>query len=259
MDKLTRFEKIWLTVFLLIIVISSVWFSLTGTKWDDWRSVLLNWVITPISSVTGVICVVLSAKGKLSNWLWGLINSITYGFVAWVSGYYGDWILNWFFFIPTQVIIFFVWKSHLQCNSTIVKMRTLGKGKILLLCIGIIAVILFTILLVNVDNFFTESMKRNSAFYSNIEKVVRIPYIGQVFDSTTVIFQIVAEVLLIFMFAEQWPFWLATNIITIGIWLTIIVTDSSSYSYAIPTLLMWIAYLVNSIYGTLNWKKGSKC
>jgi nicotinamide mononucleotide transporter len=81
---------------------------------------------------------------------------------------------------------------------------------------------------------------------------------GPLLDSSTVILQIVAQILMILMFAEQWPFWIATNVITITIWGIVIITDQKSYAYAIPTLIMWVAFLVNSSYGATNWFKKAK-
>lgn len=257
-DRLTLFERTWLIVFLVVITGATVWFSVTGTTWSDWKSFGLNWIVSPLSAITGVLCVVLSAKGKLSNWLWGLVNSVTYGMVAWVSGYYGDWIINWFFFIPTQIMVFFVWRTNLDNRTTIVRMKSLRWHSFWLVATAIAATVLFALFLQQVDNFFTESMKRSSAFYGNITAVTGIGFLGPLMDSSTVIMQVFAQILMILMYAEQWPFWIATNVVTIAIWGTVVATDPTSYSYSIPTLLMWIAFLVNSTYGAFNWYSRSK-
>ena len=252
-DKFTVFELLWVAIFLTIITISTVWFSTTGTVWTDWKSIVLNWIISPVSAVTGVLCVVLSAKGKLSNWVWGLVNSITYGLVAWVSGYYGDWLINWFFFIPSQIAILLVWRKSLVPQSSIVKMKTLGGHSVWISIVAIFVTVGFAIFLQSVDNFFTEAMKRNSAFYTNLGKATGLTLLGPILDSATVVFQVIGQFLMIAMYAEQWPFWIATNVISIFIWGTVIATDPTSYSYAVPTLFMWVAFLANSIYGTVNW------
>ena len=68
------FEKIWLFVFLSVIIATTVYFSATGTDYTSTQNVLLNWVISPISAISGLFCVVLAAKGKYSNWIWGVVN-----------------------------------------------------------------------------------------------------------------------------------------------------------------------------------------
>jgi nicotinamide mononucleotide transporter len=257
---LTKFEKIWLIIFSSVIVITTFYFSITGTKYNDWKSIALNFVISPISALTGVFCVVLCAKGNISNWTWGLINSILYGLVAWVSGYYGDWILNWFFFIPTQFIIFFVWRNRIiDKNIGIVKMLKASiTSRIILLSIIILFIIGFAYFLTSVDSWFSKAMARNSVFYEIMTNVSGIKLLGALMDSSSVIIQVMAEILLILCLAEQWPLWIMTNVISIVIWGMIIIKDPTSYSYSIPTMVMWIAFLINSIYGTYVWFKNGK-
>ena len=257
---MTKFEKMWLVVFSTIILATTIIFSITGTAWNDWKSVTLNWVISPVSAITGVVCVVLCARGDIKNWVWGFVNSVTYGLVAWVSGYYGDWLLNWFFFIPTQFLIFYVWKSNLANKEKgIVKMMRLDMAKkVLFSIIGITSIIVFAYFLTHVNTFFFTSMARNSAFYAAITAYTGISFLGPLMDSASVILQVSAEIMLIFFFAEQWPLWIATNVIAIAIWSIVAISDPKSYSYSIPTLVMWIAFLVNSAYGTYVWYTSSK-
>ena len=105
MKNWTKFEKAWLITFLIMVVGSTIYFSITGTDYTSWHSILLNWVIAPVSAISGILCVVLVAKGKLSNYIWGTINCITYGYVAYMSGYYGDSIINIFYFLPFQLMV----------------------------------------------------------------------------------------------------------------------------------------------------------
>lgn len=257
-DRLSRFEAIWLVAFLSIIVAATLWFSATGTKWLEWQSLVVNWLVSPASAITGVLCVVLSAKGKLSNWIWGLVNSVLYGAVAWISGYYGDWLINWFFFIPTQFLILVIWKGNLRKHSTIVRMKRLGLWIFPLLAIAGLVTFEFARFLVSVDSFFTDALKRNSFVYANFDRLSGWSLLGPVLDSSTVVLQLVAQFLMIAMFAEQWIFWILTNVVTIVIWGTVIGSDKSSFAYAVPTLIMWLAFLINSSYGAFNWSRGAR-
>lgn len=47
-----------------------------------------------ISALANVVCVILVAQGKLSNYVWGLLGVITYAFLAYTWGYYGETFLN---------------------------------------------------------------------------------------------------------------------------------------------------------------------
>ena len=47
-----------------------------------------------LASLTGVTCVILCGKGKLSNYIFGTVNVLLYAYVAWKARYYGDVMLN---------------------------------------------------------------------------------------------------------------------------------------------------------------------
>ena len=259
-QPMTKFEKIWLAIFSTIILASTFFFSYTGTNYHDWKSIGLNWIISPVSALTGVICVILVARASIYNWSFGLVQSLLYGYLCWVSGYYGDWLLNWFFFVPTQVLIFIFWKRKLRPGSLdIVRIAKLKRWQILLIVfLSLAALVGFGIALNSLDTWFVVVMKRNISIYSNIAAVFGISLLGPMMDSSTEILQIAGQFLCIARSAIQWPMWIATNIITILMWLAVALTDRNQLPIAIPTLIMWIAFLFNSIYGAINWYKNSR-
>lgn len=250
---MTRFEKIWFAIFSVVIMATTIYFSATSTKWTDPWSIILNWIISPVSAITGVICVVMCAKGHISNYWWGLINSITYGILALVAGYYGDWMINWFYFIPTQVLIYVAWKKNTDSDGFAVKKKLSWTGRSIMTILGIGLIVGLTLVLDGVNSWFINALKRNVTVYGNLEAMFGWKYLGPTLDASTVVLQIFAEILLILRFAEQWPLWFATNVASILIWGSVIITDPTSLSYAVPTLVMWIAFLANSIYGTISW------
>lgn len=258
LQQLTLMERAWLSIFLVVICCTTVWFSMQGTDWRSWQSVLLNWIISPISAISGVLCVVLVAKGLLSNWFWGLISALSYGLIAWTSGYYGDWLLNWFYFLPAQFFVYWSWKSQLHGKSQIVKMRRLGWHWCWIIALVLVGITAVAALLIQVDGFISEALKRNSAVYQSLAVLTGSHWSGPLLDSSTVVLQLTAQLLMIRMFAAQWPFWLLTNTLNIFAWTLVLITEPASAPYAIPTLLMWIAFLLNSVYGAVTWYKGSR-
>jgi cell division protein FtsL len=42
MKNWTKFEKIWLVTFLTMVLGSTIYFSITGTDYTSWHSILLN-------------------------------------------------------------------------------------------------------------------------------------------------------------------------------------------------------------------------
>src|ERR1700747_2422440 len=65
---------------------------------DLWRRIIN--VLSGVASFTGVLCVVLSTFGKLSNYFWGIIHNIIYGLISYVYGYTGNAQLAIIFFLP---------------------------------------------------------------------------------------------------------------------------------------------------------------
>jgi nicotinamide mononucleotide transporter len=259
MKNWSKFEKVWLFSFLITVVGATIYFSVGGTDWANWESILLNWVISPASAVSGIVCVVLVAKGKISNYAWGVVNCITYGYVAYMSGYYGDMLINLVFMLPFQLVGFLWWKKHLKPMSrTDVKMRKLTWKQALIVTVtGVVATLVVGIGLFQVDNWFINVMKRNISIYTYIDNVFHLKFLGSVFDASTEILQFVATILMTLAYAEQWLLWILTNIITIVMWISVIIAEPTSLAWAAPTLIMWIAYLVNSIYGYAVWIKGA--
>ena len=252
---LTAFEKVWLAVFSAVILIATIYFSLSGTDWKSWWSIAINWLVSPISALTGVVCVLLVARASIYNYSFGLVQSILYGLISWLSGYYGDWILNWFFFVPTQFLIFLSWRGKLQQGShEIVRLFPLKWWQALAIVVASLgALVGFGFALHLLDNWFINDMKRNVSIYANITKVFGAKLLGPMMDSSTEVLQIAAQVLCITRSRLQWPMWIATNVITIAMWAAVALTDHSQLPLAMPTLVMWIAFLFNSIYGAVNW------
>jgi nicotinamide mononucleotide transporter len=255
--EMTKFEKRWLGVFTLVILATTIYFSATGTNWGDWKNIVLNWIVSPVSAVTGVVCVLLVARGSIYNYSFGLVQSILYGLIAWVSGYYGDWILNWFFFVPTQILIYIFWRKHIESKSLdLIRVAKLNWWKTTLAVVfSIGALIGFGFALNSLDHWFIKDMQRNVSIYSNIAKVTGVPLFGPMMDSSTEVLQIAGQILMIARFALQWPMWIATNVITIFMWATVALTDPSQMPMVMPTLIMWVVFLLNSIYGAYNWSK----
>ncbi|MCP1771805.1 nicotinamide mononucleotide transporter PnuC [Neisseria perflava] len=71
-------------------------------------------------------------------------------------------------------------------------------------------------------------------------------------DGVTVVISIVAQILMVLRYREQWLLWIATNILTISLWAVVWVKNGET---SLPLLLMYCMYLCNSIYGYYNWAK----
>lgn len=216
-------ELVWLSTATLIILILSI-------IWNDTY-------VSAISSITGIICVVLVAKGKMSNFYFGIIQALTYGYVAYTYGLYGESMLNILFYLPMQIIGIRAWiknkkDSKEAVNGEEVYAKRLTKKQWLTLSPTIIVV---------------------STIYA-----LCLNYIGaqQVrLDSIAVVLSIFAQFLLMYRYAEQWVIWIIVNVLSIIMWIiTLITQDGNDWS----VLVMWIVFLVNSVLGYINWLKLSR-
>ena len=184
-----------------------------------------------ISSTTGVACVVCTGKGKLSAYVFGLINSVLYAIIAYKSHLYGETMLNALYYVPMQFVGFYVWGKNINSETHEVSKRHMkNKGRLILL-LSIIAV---TYVYGLVLNYIGDAM----------------PFV----DSFTTVSSVVAMIVSVKMFAEQWWIWVAVDIFSVYMWWC----DFRSCSDNMATLLMWIVYLGNAIIMLIKWEREAK-
>lgn len=188
-------------------------------------------IIGIIASITGVFCVVLTAKGNIWCYAFGLINIIAYIIIAVQANYQGEVILNGFYYLPMQFYGIAVWKKHLNEDSNIVKSKIMNiKQLFLLIIISIIGVLCFMV--------FLKSRGSN------------LPLL----DATSTVLSVVAMYISVKMFAEQWILWIVIDMVTIVMW---VIPAIKGETNSIPMVIMWTAYLVNAIYGYITWRKNA--
>lgn len=204
----STFEKIWLLIFTALGVILSL----------IWQSSLLSL----ISFVTGIICVILVAKGSIWNYPIGLIQGMSYGYLSFQSLLYGEAILNFAYFVPVQIIGWIFWNRHMNEKTHEVKKRELKQSEIIAWTVG-------TIVFVFLYNQFLTWIGSTMPLY----------------NSATTSLSIIAMLLMVIRSRYQWFVWALVNIISIAMWI-----QTSEYLMAI----LFVAYLTNNIYG---WKKWS--
>jgi len=211
------FEIIWLLSFSLLGV------GIAILNKDNW----LNFLVL----VSGILCVVLAAKGSIWNYIIGTVNTIAYAYVAYMNGLFGELGLYVLFFLPMNIVGYFMWKNH--TTNDIVEMKTLNIKSVLL-------VFSSTVIGCFILGYFLSTIKNQNS-----------PYL----DGMSTVISIVATILMIFRYKEQWLLYIILNIVTVIIW--IIRTTNGSES-GIMMIAMWSAFLINAVYGYYNWNKGSK-
>lgn len=216
----TLFEKVWLVSFTAVILYLSI-------AWGESP-------IAAICSLTGMLSVVLVAKGKISNYYFGIVNVAIYAWLSFEQGFYGDTALYALYFVPMQFIGWYMWK---RSNATIkgenfgVKVAVMTtKMKLFWTIVSIVGIAILAVILTKLNGTLA------------------------IIDSSTTVLQIVAMILMVKRFKEQWSIWILVNVLGIVMWLYAALNGTADFTL----MVMWIAYLVNSIYGYVMWKKAEK-
>ena len=212
-DDWDLYEKIWLFLFIIISL---------SFYWEDS-------FIGILASLSGIWCVVLIAKGKIINYYFGIVNVVAYAYIAYNQQYYGEVMLNMIYFFPMQFVGIYLWKKRRISNNKddikIVYMT--NKQRVLWSVVTVVATILYGFVLKHLGG--------------------NLPFV----DSSSTVMSVIAMILMVFVFVEQWVLWILVDIVSIIMWITVMINGGND----IAVLVMWTAFLINAIYGLYNWIK----
>lgn len=212
-----KIEVTWLLLACFIITGLSVY----------WEDTLMG----IISSLTGVACVVCTGKGKLSAYLFGLVNCVLYAIISYEAKLYGETMLNAIYYVPMQFVGFYVWSKNLNEETNEVNKRHMtNKGRILLLIVMLAGTFVYGLLLEKLGD--------------------AMPYV----DAFTTVSSVVAMIISVRMFAEQWWIWVAVDVFSVYMWWCNFRVGADNMA----TLLMWVVYLGNAIIMLVKWEREAK-
>lgn len=220
--KFTWFEWTMIAVMVLACVLYGIF--------NPFKDTLLCLILNIVSSISGVICVILCAKGKLSTYIWGVVNVVAYIVICWQYEMWGDFGLNALIFLPTQVIGWIMWDRHLNKDVDEVKSKKMTvKQWIMWGLISIATSIGLGYVLSNILPTLNGSASWLDGFMT--------------------VLSIWANVLMVKRYSEQWPLWIAVDMIAVVKW-----GIQKDWIMAI----MYTVYLVNAVYGYAKWLKMNK-
>ena len=192
------------------------------------------------AGITGVLCVVLVAKGSIWNYLFGLVNVSLYAYISYKAALYGDAALNAFYYLPMQFIGYWQWRKR---GAAISEAEADGRG-------------------VQVKARRLTWKQRLVMAAGCTAAVVAVGFILRHFgdpqpfkDSTTTVLSIVAQAMMALAFMEQWALWIITNIVSVAMWVICVVRGEA---HAAVMVIMWVFYLLNSVNGLRVWLKLSR-
>lgn len=182
-------------------------------------------VLSIIAGISGVISVVLCAKGKISFYFIGFVQTISYLILAWQNCFYGEVLENIFYFV-TMIWGIFVWKKHTiedTEGSTVVEAKKFTATQWVLSIVGTTAA---TIIM----GYWLTTIGSHQAYT----------------DAATNVLAIFAQILMVKRYKEQWLWWLVIDLLCLKMWF---VAGNMSM------VAMYIAWTINCIYGWYNWTK----
>lgn len=180
--------------------------------------------LAALFGVTYVFCI---AKQARIAYLFGIFNVILYAFVMFQKNIYISAAYNILYSLPVLIYGFIYWgKVEDSENGGVKHLTKLQKILTFLLCI----------VLMTGFAFF-------SKFVLQGENVV--------LDAIVSVSACVATFLMAKKYMEQWMLFIIANFFGVLLFVQVSFQDLSN----IELLLMWCIYLVNSIYGMVNWKK----
>ena len=184
-------------------------------------------VINFISAVCGVICIFFTAKANISNFIFATVNTIVYAIYLVYWKIWGTAALEIFFYIPMNFISWYNWAKHRDKEITRkTKARKLKMWHNILTAVVVVtAAVVYHMILVKMG--------------------------GEVawFDAFTLSIGIIATILELFRYREQYVWWIITDIVSVGMY---IVHFDAVY------LTKRSIYLIMAVVGLVNWAKLNK-
>ena len=211
----------WFDWFLILgTTVVSILSSLLGDGWDT-----LGFIV----AVTGIINLVLCARGNIWNYLFGIIYNAIYVYISWKSRLYADSAIYLLYYLPMQFVGWFSWKKNQNQDSGAVNAVHLDKRTALILLAA--AAVLIPV----------------------FAWILGLPAIGDAqpwLDAATTVVSILAMYMMVKAIAEQWYIWIALDAAQVIKWTIATVRGEE---HAALMLVMFAFFLANAVYGLIQW------
>ncbi len=212
---------------------------LNELKWYDY--LLLAISITPIivmfslypgnywslaSSLTAVISVLFISKGLVIGQVFSLMYAIAYGVTGFISGYYGETIVEITMMFPLNVASIIVWYRNRYKGGAVVKVGHMSPKSWLILATSTITILVsffFILRAINTQNLIVSTLSIATSFAATYLCVKRSPYYAAAY--------------------------MLNDIVLIILW-SIELNNSHEY---ITLLISSIVLFINDLYGLYNW------
>ena len=173
------------------------------------------------SGIAGVISVVLCSQKKYSFYFWGLLQLVTIMIISYQTGLYGKLVENAFYLI-TMFVGMEIWKKNTTDDKT--QVRTIMD------CIDYVIFGIIFLPLRSLASYMIIS-------HYNPDQIV--------LDTITTTIGMLAQIMLILRFREQWVLWFILDVLCIVLW-------AKDGNWCLMT--QYIFWSINCIYGFFYWR-----
>ncbi len=216
--NLTKGEVVLWAISLVVVTLS---FLLVPTK--DY--------LTLCASLMGVTALIFVAKGLVLGQLLTVIFAVFYGVISFFFGYYGEMITYLCMTTPIAIASVITWIKNPYKDTEEVKVAHMGKTSVMFMSALTLVVTLafyFILKFLGTTNLFFSTLSVATSFLASYLTMKRSPYYAVAYG--------------------------ANDIVLIILW---IMASLENISY-VPMILCFVMFLVNDIYGFVNWRKMRK-
>ena len=216
----------WIMIIVMVAiagwkVVESV-LNLTPTADPNWLA-----IVNFISGICGIICIFFCAKASVSNYVFGLVNTIVYVLFLIHDRIYGTLALELLVYLPLNIFGWIVWarnRDKQDTEKTLSRKLTWWQDILSVIAVGFTGVIC----------------------YFGLSKLGgAVPWL----DAYIVAIGVVASMLQLFRFREQYIWWTVSNIVAVTMY---IINFDPVY------LTKKSIYFIMGIIGLYNWWKLQK-
>ena len=220
-------ELKWYEIIMIVIMIVIAGYAVYDSLVNPGKTPLWLTLINFVSAVCGVICIFFCAKANISNFIFATVNTIVYAIFLLYNRIFGTFFLEVLFYLPINFISWYLWSKH-RDKKLIEKTKT----KRLSFVQNIITTVLIVV---------------GGIIYHYI--LVKVN--GEVawLDAFTLSIGIIAVILEMFRFKEQYFWWIITDIIAVVMYIV---------HFDLVYLTKKSIYLIMAIIGFINWHKLNK-
>ena len=181
-------------------------------------------ILNFISAVCGVVCIFFCAKAQISNFAFGLVNTVVYTVYLAYWHIWGTMCLEMFLYFPINIISWVIWARH---RDDVEQEKTKAKKLNAWQDFGVAMIVI-----------------GSTMIYHSI--LVRVGGNVAWLDAATVAIGIIATILEMLRYREQYVLWIITDIVAVAMFI----------QHFDPVYLAKKSiYLIMAVIGLINWCK----